>query len=142
MRNVSWKFFDIQALSISTEDLVLARCVLSRIRCNGHSLLLSSYLSKIGKIEKLLCSACGHSSRDTSHLILHYPATDSWCRSLFDGFLFPYDLWSRPWRLARLLVRHGSSPCSIPQNGLGSSNNDTSPTSENGQNFFAKSLFK
>ena len=33
--------------SISTEELVLprhARCVLSRLRCNGHSLLLGSYL--------------------------------------------------------------------------------------------------
>ena len=48
------KFFDTQAPSISTEQLVLpghARCDLSRLRCNGHSLLLSSYLSRIGRIE-------------------------------------------------------------------------------------------
>ena len=44
-----------------------ARCVLSRLRCNGHSLLLSSYLSGIGRIENPSCSACGHSSQDTSH---------------------------------------------------------------------------
>ena len=40
-RTVSSKFFDTQAPSISTEELVLpqhARCVLSRLRCNGHSL--------------------------------------------------------------------------------------------------------
>ena len=51
---VSSKFFGTQVLSISTEELVLlrhARCVLSRLRCNGHSLLLSSYLSRIGRIE-------------------------------------------------------------------------------------------
>ena len=53
-RTVSSKFFDTQVPSISTEELVLprhARCVLSRLRCNGHSLLLSSYLSRIGRIE-------------------------------------------------------------------------------------------
>ena len=40
---VSSKYFDTQVPSISTEELVLprhARCVLSRLRCNGHSLLL------------------------------------------------------------------------------------------------------
>ena len=46
-RTVSSKFFDTQVPSISTKELVLprhARCVLSRLCCNGHSLLLSSYL--------------------------------------------------------------------------------------------------
>ena len=73
-RTVLSKFFDRQVPSISTEELVLprhARCVLSRLRCNGHSLLLSSYLSRIGRIENPSCSACGHSSQYTSHLILH-----------------------------------------------------------------------
>ena len=52
----SSKFFDTQVPSISTEQLVLlrhARCDLSRFCCNGHSLLLSSYLSRIGRIENL-----------------------------------------------------------------------------------------
>ena len=55
-RTVSSKFFDTQAPSISTEELVLprhARCILSRLRCNGHSLLLGSCLSRIGRIENL-----------------------------------------------------------------------------------------
>ena len=60
-----------------------ARCVLTRLRYNGHSLLLGSYLSRIGRIENSSCSVCGHSSQDTSHLILHCPATDSLRRSLF-----------------------------------------------------------
>ena len=38
-----------------------ARCVFSRLRCNGHSLLLSSYVSRIGRTENPFCSACGHS---------------------------------------------------------------------------------
>ena len=86
MRTVSSKCFDTQVFSISTEELVLprhARRVLSRLRCNGHSLLLGSYLSRIGRIENPSCSACGHSSQDISHLILHCPATDSLRRSLF-----------------------------------------------------------
>ena len=59
-----------------------ARFVLSRLRCNGQSLLLSYYLFSIGKIENRSCIACGHPSQDTSHPVLHCPATDSLRRSL------------------------------------------------------------
>ena len=62
---LSSKFFDTQVPSISTEELVLprhARSVLSRLRCNGLSLLLSSYLSRIGRIENPFRSACRHLS--------------------------------------------------------------------------------
>ena len=98
--------------SIFTDELVLpchARCVLSRLRCNGHS-LLGSYLSRIGIIENPSCSACGHSPQDTSQLVLHCPATDSLRRSLFGDSVSLYDLWSRPWGVARLLVLHGLPP--------------------------------
>ena len=108
--------------SISTEELVLprhARCVLSRLRCNGHSLFLGSYLSRIGRIENPSCSACGHSSQDTSHLILHCPATDSLRRSFFGDSLSLYDLWSRPWGVARLLGLHGLPPCPHPSERVG-----------------------
>ena len=67
---VSSKFFGTQVSSISTEELVLLRhicCVLSRLRCNGHSLLLSSYLYRIGRNKNPSCSACGH--RPTTPLI-------------------------------------------------------------------------
>ena len=89
-RTVSSKFFDTQVSSISTEELVLprlARCVLSRLRCNGHSLLLGSYLCRIGRIKNPSFSACRQSPQDTSHLIMHCPATDSLCRSLFGDSL-------------------------------------------------------
>ena len=121
-RSVSSKFFDTQVPSISTEGLVLprhARCVLSRLRCNGHSLFLASYLSRIGRIENPSCSACGHSSQDISHLILHCPATDSLLRSLFGDSLSLYDLWSRPWGVGRLLGLHGLPPCPHPSEGAG-----------------------
>ena len=96
---VSSEFFDVQVLWISTEELVLphhTRCVLFCLRCNKHSLLLSSYLSRIGRIENPSCSTCGHSSQNISHFILHCPATDSLHCSLFDDSLSLYNLWSRP----------------------------------------------
>ena len=121
-RSVSSKYFDTQVSSISTDELVLsrhARCVLSRLRCNGHSLLLGSYLSRIGRIENPSCSACEHLSQDTSHLILHCPATDSLRRSLFGDTLSLYDLWSRPWVVARLLGLHCLPPCPHPSEEVG-----------------------
>ena len=79
-RTVSSKFFGTQVPSISTEELVLprhARCALSCLRCNEHSLLLGSYLSRISRIENPSCSARGHSNQDTSYFVLHCPATCS-----------------------------------------------------------------
>ena len=108
-------------LSISTEVLVLprhARCVFSRPRCNRHS-LLGSYLTRIGRTENPSCSAHGHTSQDTSHLILYCPATDSLRRSLFGDSLSLYDLWSRPWGVAWLLGLHGVPPCPHPLEGVG-----------------------
>ena len=96
-----------------------ARCVLSRLRCNGHSLLLGSYLSRIGRIENPSCSACGHSSQDISHLVLRCPAMDSLRRSLFGDSLSLYDLWSSPGGLPSLwgsIVFHYAP---IPRKGSG-----------------------
>ena len=119
---VSSKYFDTQVPSISTEELVLprhARCVLSRLHCNGHSLLLGFYLSRIGRIENSSCSTCGHPSQDISHLILHCPAMDSLRCSLFGDSLSLYDFWSRPWGVAWLLGLHGLLPCPHPSEGVG-----------------------
>ena len=121
-RTVSSKFFDTQVPSTSTEEPVVsrhARCVLSRLRRTGHSLFLSSYLSRIGRIENPSCSVCRHSSQDISHLILHCPATDFLRRSLFGDSLFLYDLWSRPWGVARLLGLDGLPPCPHPSERVG-----------------------
>ena len=97
-RAVSSKFFDTQVPSVSAEELVLprhARCALSRICCNGDSFLLSSYLTRIGRIENPSCSACGHPSIDTSHLILYCPATNALRHLVFGDSLSLYELWSR-----------------------------------------------
>ena len=119
---VSSNFFDTQAPSISTKEHELprhARCVLSRLCCNGHSVLLSSHLSKIGRIDNSSWSACGHSSQDTSNLILHCLATNSLRRSLFGDSLSLYNLWSRPWGVSRLLGLHGLPSFPHPLEGVG-----------------------
>ena len=119
---VSSKYLDTQISSISAEELVLprhARCVLSRLRCNGCSLLLGFYLSRIGRIENPSCSACGHSSQDTSHLILLCRTTDSLRRLLFGNSLSLYDIWSRPWGVARLLGLHDVPQCPHPSEEVG-----------------------
>ena len=115
-RTVSSKFFGKEVPSISTEEFLLprhARCVFPRLRCNGHSLLLGSYLSRIGRIRNPSCSACQHPSQDTSHFILHCPAMDSLRRLLFGDSLSLNDLWSRPWRVSWLLGLHGLPPCPL-----------------------------
>ena len=75
-----------------------ARFVLSRLHCNRHSLLLGSYLSRIGRIENPSFSACGHSPQDISHLILQCPATDS----------VPLTLWQLSVSLRPLVQALGS----------------------------------
>ena len=121
MHTVSSKF-NTQVPLISTEELVLphhACCVLSRLCCNKHSLLLSSYYSRIGRIETPSCSTCGHSSQGISHLILHRPPRDSLHRSLFGNSLSLYNLWSRPWGVARLLGLRVLLPWPHPSEGVG-----------------------
>ena len=116
------KLFDTQVSSVSTEELGLprhARCALSRLRCNGHSLLLNSYLNRIGRIETFSCSACGHVTQDVSHLILHCPASVSLRLPIFGPIVSIYDLWSRPWGVARLLGLHGLPPCPHPAEWVG-----------------------
>ena len=120
-RTVSSKFFDTHVPLISTEKLVLlrhARCVLSGLLCNRCNLLFSSYLFRIGRNENPSCSACGYWSQDNSHLILHYPTTASLRRSLFGDSLSLYNLWSRPWGIARLLGLHAHLPCPHPWKGV------------------------
>ena len=88
---MSSKFFDNRVLLICTKELVLSRLVrrlLPRFRCNGHSFILNFHLSRIGRIENLLHSACGHPTQDTSDLILSCPATSFSRCLLFGGFFY------------------------------------------------------
>ena len=123
MRTVSSKFFDTQAASFSTEELVLlrhARCVLSRLCCSGHSLLLSSYLFRIGRIENPSCSASGHLS---SHFTLSLRQPRTLCADHSVATLSTTSnpgLGKFPGFWGSMVFRHYS----IPRKGSGNSNNN------------------
>ena len=77
------------------------------------------YLTRIGRIENPSYNASKHPSLGISHLILHCSASDSLHRLLFGDSLSLYDLWSRPWRVSRLLGLHGLPPCPHSLSGVG-----------------------
>ena len=61
-RHISHSHLNFQVSEVSSEELLLSRSIrseLSRLRCHGHSLLLSSYLHRISRKENSDCSACG-----------------------------------------------------------------------------------
>ena len=60
-----------------------------------------------------------HTIQNTSHLILHCPATDSLRRSLFGNSLSLYDLWSRPRDIARFWGLYGLLSYPHPSEGIG-----------------------
>ena len=106
-------FFQHQIPTVSPEELTLprsARCALSRLRCNGHSTLLNSYLHRVGRAETPSCSNCGSEPQDLSHLVLDCPVLDPLRRAIFGHTPSLLDLWSRPWGVARLLGFRGIDP--------------------------------
>ena len=70
-RHISHSHLNLQVPEVSSEELLFFRpnrCELSRLRCHGHSLLLSSYLHRISRKENCACSACGHPLQELNHL--------------------------------------------------------------------------
>ena len=107
---------------MSSAELTLprsARCALSRLRYNGHSTLLGAYLHGVGRAETALCSNCSSESQDLSHLMLDCPVLDYMRRAIFGHSLSILDLWSRPWRVARLLGIFEIDPRLHPQEWVG-----------------------
>ena len=93
-RHISHSFLNFQVPEVSSEELLLSRSIrseLSRLRCHGHSLLLSSYLHRISRKENSDCSACGHPLQDLNHLLLDCPASES----LRKSYLWLLSLYSR-----------------------------------------------
>ena len=121
-RIVQSGFFQHQIPSVSPEELTLprsARCALSRLRCDGHSTLLNSYLHRVGRAETPSCSNCGFELQDLSHFVLDCPVLDHLCRAIFGHTLSLLDFWSRPWGVARLLGLRGVDPRPHPQEWVG-----------------------
>ena len=84
-----------QVPEVSLEELLLSRpirCELSRLRCHGHSLLLSSYLHRKSRKENSACSACGHPLQDLNHFLLDCPASEPLRKSIFGSSLSILDL--------------------------------------------------
>ena len=121
-RHISHSHLNFQVPEVSSEELLLSRSIrseLSRLRCHGHSLLLSSYLHRISRKENSDCSACGHPLQDLNHLLLDCPASEPLRKSIFGSSLSILDLWSRPWGVARLLGLRGVPPRPHPSEGVG-----------------------
>ena len=127
-RHISHSHLNFLVLEVSSEELLLSppiRCELSRLRCHGHSLLLSSYLHRISRKENSACNACGHPLQDLNHLFLDCPASEPLRKSIFGSSLSILDLWSGPWSVARLLGLRGVPPRPYPSEGLGSTTTTT-----------------
>jgi len=88
----------------------------SRLRCHGHnSLLLSSYLCGIKWKENYSCSACDYQLQDLTHLLLVCSTTEPLRHAIFGNTSSIFDLFFRPWSVARLLSLHGVLPRSYPR---------------------------
>ena len=120
-RHMSHSHLNFQVPKVSSKELLYRsiHCKLSRLRCHGHSLLLSSYLHRISRKENSACSACGHPLEDLNHLLLDCPASEPLRKSIFGSSLSILDLWSRPWGVARLLGLRGVPPRPHPSEGVG-----------------------
>ena len=121
-RHISHSHLNFQVPEVSSEELLLSRfirCELSRLRCHGHSLLLSSYLHRISRKENSACSACGQPLQDLNHLLLDCSASEPLRKSIFGSSLSILDLWSRPWGMVRLLGLRGVFPRPHPSEGVG-----------------------
>ena len=121
-RPISHSYLNYQVPKVSLEELLLSRsvrCELSRLRCHGHNLLLSSYFHRISRKENSACSACGHPLQALNHLLLDCPASEPLRKSIFGFSLSILALWSRPWSVARLLSLRGVPPRSHPSEGVG-----------------------
>ena len=122
-RHIFHSHLNFQVPEVSSEELLLSRSIrseLSRLRCHGHSLLLSSYLHRISRKESSACSACGHPLQDLNHLLLVCPASEPLRKSIFGSSLSILDLcpdlgvWPDCWVSAEFL----RAP--IPRKGSGS----------------------
>ena len=121
-RHISHSHLNFQVPEVSSEKLLLSRsicCELSRLRCHGHSLLLSSYLHRSSRKENSACRACGHPLQDLNHLLLDCPASEPFRKSIFGSSLSILDLWSRPEGVDQLLGLRGVPLCSHPSEGVG-----------------------
>ena len=134
-RTVSLKFFDPQVPSISTKELVLprhARCILSRLRCNGLGILLGSISLGLAESRILPAAPAYKYTRPRTPLI-SFCTVQLWTlcavHSLVTLCLFTISALSfkeLPGFWDSMVFRYAP----IPRKGLGSNNNMTCPWRE------------
>ena len=119
--SVRSSFLSTQIPKVASEELSLprsVRCQLSRLRCNGHSTLLQTYLHRIGRSSSPCCPLCGTGPHDVPHLF-SCPSLASTRVAIFGPSASSLDLWARPWGVARLLGLRGVPPRPFPPDGVG-----------------------
>ena len=100
---------------VSIEELVL-----SCIRCNGHSLPLRALISLEMVVESRILHAAPAYTRPRTRLVSFCTSSYGLIAPLALGESLPLcELWSRPWKIARLLGLHGFPPCPYPSEGVG-----------------------
>ena len=81
-----------QTTNFTKQQLVLlsrpVRCELSRLRCHGHSLLLSSYLHRMSRKENSARSAGGHPLQNLNPLLPDCSASEPLRKSIFGSSLY------------------------------------------------------
>ena len=128
-RHISHSHLNFQAPEVSSEELLLSRsirCELSRLRCHGHSLLLSSYIHRISRKENSARSACRHPLQNLNHFLLDCPASEPLRKSISGSSLSLLSIhgpdlgvWPDCWVSAEFL----RAP--IPRKGSGSTTTTT-----------------
>ena len=121
-RSIQSGHFQHQIPPVSSDKLTLPRsacCALSRLRCNVHITIFSTYLHRVGRAETPSCSNCGSESQNLSHLVLDCPVLDHLRPAIFGHSLSILDLWSCPWEIAQLLGLRGVDPRPHPQEWVG-----------------------
>ena len=112
-------FLTLRFPQFDPQELVLprhARCVLSRLRCNGHSLLLGSYLSRI-VTESIIRPAAPVDTRPRTPLISFCTVQRRTLNAAHSLVTLCLSTTSGPGP-GELLELHGLSPCPHPLEGV------------------------
>ena len=118
---------------MSSEKFTLprsARCALSRLRCNGHSSLLGTYLHRVGRAETPLCSNYGSESQDFFHLVLNCPVLASGPMRSATSSLF-WTFGTVPGDMPDYWDSTESIRAPIPRNGSGKPTTKEAPKRQN-----------
>ena len=120
--SIQFGLFQHRIPPVSSEELTLPR-----LRCNGQSTLLGTYLHRVGRAETPSCSNCSSESQDLFHLVLDCPVLDPMRRAIFghslsiQGELTDYLDFTELIRIRAPIPRNGSGKPTATRNNINSS---------------------